>query len=199
MSDSELGTEFDSHSVDSSNDRSPTSRIHRSPTWTVTDARGREIRLAAVEYADVDAVAELVGMYEGFDRGDRAQGLPPTDRGSIREWLTEIRHGIHLLASHDDRPVGHATLVPDGEGAHELAVFVDGANRHARIGTRLLDTLLSHAGTVGVDAVWLLVERHNRPAVALYANAGFETVEAWGGTMEMRLELEGTGSQPSEQ
>ncbi|WP_246308236.1 GNAT family N-acetyltransferase [Halorarum salinum] len=124
-------------------------------------------------------------------------GAPPADRDSVREWLTALGDGVHLLASHDGRPVGHATLVPDGEVAHELAIFVDGANRHARIGTHLLDTLLTHAGSVGVDAVWLLVERHNRPAVALYANAGFETADAWGGTMRMRLELDGPDDPPT--
>lgn len=197
MSDSELESKFGSRSVDFPSGRPPTPRTDRPTTWTVTDARDRKIRLSTLDYASADDVPGLVEMYDGFDRDGRAQGLPPADRDSVREWLTALGDGVHLLASHGGRPVGHATLVPDGEGAHELAIFVDGANRHARIGTHLLDTLLTHARGVGVDAVWLLVERHNRPAVALYANAGFETADAWGGTMKMRLELDGPDDPPT--
>ncbi|WP_313696213.1 GNAT family N-acetyltransferase [Halorarum halobium] len=195
------------------------------PTRTATDRRDRELELAAVEYACPEEIGDVVEMYEDFDERHVAQGLPPRGDDALREWLAALARGLHVVARHAGRTVGHATLVPRedeededagdesagngatadeaneaerttgkreegaGESGHELAIFVHQDYRGAGVGTRLLETLCSYGERVGVEDVRLLVERHNRPAIRLYDGIGFETTEAWGGTMEMRLDL----------
>ena len=97
---------------------------------------------------------------------------------AVRTWLDDIRsEGVHLVAWHGDSAVGHACLLPAGERGHELAIFVRSAYHQARIGTRLLRSLLGRGDEVGVDRVWLTVRRDNVVARNLYESAGFERVD----------------------
>ena len=122
------------------------------PGWAFTDAAGREVVLVVVDRFEGAELDALVGMYADLDRRHCAQGLPPRGRDAIRDWLADLP-GLHLVARHDDRTVGHAALVPDGEGGHELVIFVHQSYHDAGIGTPLLGTLLAHAPTVGVETV----------------------------------------------
>jgi ribosomal protein S18 acetylase RimI-like enzyme len=169
------------------------------PPRTVTDGEGREIRLRA---ADEDDLPALAAMYDEFDPGDRAQGLPPVGESAVRTWVggllgvegasggpARASSGYNVVARHGDRVVGHATLVSDGGEDYELAIFVHQDYRGAGIGTELLETLLGHGAAHGVERVWLTVERWNRPAVAVYEKAGFEVTDAESFELEMSLEL----------
>jgi len=136
----------------------------------------------------------LVEMYDAFDPADRAQGIPPSGRGRIRDWLgTVLAPDCYNVIAWDggrdpERAVGHATLVPDDD-AYELAIFVLQRYQEAGIGTRLLRALLGHGRAGGVGRVWLSVERWNRAAIGLYRKIGFETVEEGGFEQVMRLRL----------
>jgi ribosomal protein S18 acetylase RimI-like enzyme len=157
------------------------------PPMAFTDAHDRDIDIAT--YADDDRAA-LAEMYVSFDPGDRAQGIPPAERGAIEEWLDTILDGSYnVIASHGEDCVGHATLVPDGGGAYELAIFVLDTHQQAGIGSRLLDGLLGHAEAEGAEYVWLTVERWNSAAIALYRKVGFETADTESFEMEMSLRL----------
>ena len=182
------------------------------PPRTVEDRDGREIELEAVE-SDESVVDSLTRMYLQFDPADRAQGIPPTGEESIRNWLEPIvEHGISVVARHEGEDssvsaknaggfVGHTTLVPDvsdpetidepGDVEWELAIFVLQAYQRAGIGTALLETLLGHASELGVDRVWLTVERWNGPAIALYDRVGFETCGSESFDREMSIRLAG--------
>ncbi|WP_254536794.1 GNAT family N-acetyltransferase [Halomarina litorea] len=137
----------------------------------------------------------LVEMYVAFDPEDRAQGIPPTGEARIREWLGHIltEDCINVVAEHEDTPgtdlVGHATLVPDSEGACELAIFVLNDFQNAGIGTTLIRGLLGAGQADGVDRVWLTVERWNNAAIALYRKVGFETSGTESFELEMSLRL----------
>jgi GNAT superfamily N-acetyltransferase len=156
------------------------------PPIRFTDREGREI---AIERYD-DDLERLVAMYASFDPDDRAQGLPPTQEDDIREWLDLlVGEGTNLLAFHGERVVGHATLVPDGEGANELAIFVLQAYQNATIGSRLIATLLGAGANDGVERVWLSVERWNKPARRLYEKVGFERCSGASFELEMALRL----------
>lgn len=121
----------------------------------------------------------LVSMYADYEPADRAQGLPPVTESGVRAWLDDVYdRGIHLVAWHDDAAVGHATLVPAGDGTFELAIFVASDYQHAGIGSRLLRTVLGCGRAEGVDRVWLTVTRDNRAAISLYRKTGFRTVES---------------------
>ena len=158
------------------------------PPRTVTDDEGREI-----EVRRFDAEPEpLVEMYRSFDPKDRAQGIPPTEASAIREWLESVRgpDAVNVVAVHDGAVVGHAMLVPDGQGAFELAIFVVRPYQAAGIGTVLTEALLEAGRRAGVDRVWLTVERWNAPAIALYETVGFEASDPDGFEFEMAATLD---------
>ena len=157
------------------------------PPLEFTDAHGREI--AVDTYTDDDREA-LRAMYVAFDPADRAQGIPPASEDAIDGWLDAILDGGYdVVAFHGEECVGHATLVPDGDAAHELAIFVLDTHQQAGIGSRLMDTLLGYAQREGAEHVWLTVERWNGAAITLYRKFGFETCDSRNFEMEMSLRL----------
>jgi ribosomal protein S18 acetylase RimI-like enzyme len=131
---------------------------------------------------------ELAAMYDAFESGDRAQGIPPANPRRRGEWLDRLREGIEVVACHGERAVGHAILLEGGPG-HELALFVHPDYRGAGIGTALVRALLGEGRSAGVERVWLSVERTNRPAVSLYRGAGFEPTDSGLGELEMARSL----------
>lgn len=160
------------------------------PPRRFEDAEGREIDIREYgERDDAGEFADVVAMYSDFAPEDRAQGIPPLREDRIRDWLdTLLGTGcLNVVAWHGSAAVGHATLVPDGDEGHELAIFVLDTHQNAGIGTRLLEALLGLAEREGVDRVWLSVERWNNPAIAIYRKIGFERVDD--GSFELKMAL----------
>lgn len=157
------------------------------PPAEFTDHTDREIRIRAYD----GGIDSLVEMYVDFDPADRAQGIPPTTEVEIRRWLTRILQpeSVNTIALHEDRVVGHATLVPDDEGAYELAIFVHHHYQEAGIGTQLIGALLAQGREAGVELVWLTVEPWNEPAIKLYRKIGFETTSQDGFELEMAARI----------
>lgn len=155
------------------------------PPLSFTDKEGREIEIRPFEEGEKEAVVE---MYTDFDPADRAQGIPPATEKRVREWFGHLLEGLNVVAWHDDRAVGHATLVPD-EDAYELAIFVHQDYQRAGIGSNLIEALLGHGEANGVEKVWLTVERWNHAAVNLYEAVGFETHGTESFEIEMVLRL----------
>jgi ribosomal protein S18 acetylase RimI-like enzyme len=158
------------------------------PSREFTD---REDRSVTVRTADEDDYEALVGMYLDFHPEDRAQGIPPSREDGIRDWLDAVTgpECPTVVAVVDGDIVGHAMLVPDQDGAYELAIFVLQAYQSAGIGTELVRTLLGLAQQEGLVRVWLTVERWNDAAVRLYHSVGFETTEESGLELEMGIRL----------
>ncbi|AGB38120.1 GNAT family N-acetyltransferase [Natronococcus occultus] len=155
------------------------------PPTTDTDQSDREIEYRAVEEFAGEVLDDTVEMYVEFDPTDRAQGIPPTGAERIRNWLETIaENSVNVVARHGEDVVGHAVLVPDVDDPEsvedvedvewELAIFVLQAYQESGIGTQLLKHLLGHASELGIQYVWLTVERWNAPAIALYERVGFE-------------------------
>ena len=114
------------------------------------DARGRRVGLREFRAEDRGL---LLAMYRTFDPEQRAQGIPPGHPLRLREWVDLLTgEGINVLAWCGGRVVGHAVLVPDGTGAHELAVFVHQEFQGAGIGTHLVRALLELGRKRGVQA-----------------------------------------------
>ncbi|GAA0665257.1 GNAT family N-acetyltransferase [Natronoarchaeum mannanilyticum] len=158
------------------------------PPVEFEDREGRTIEVRAYESGDEEA---LVEMYDAFDPADRAQGIPPSTEERIRDWLELIvDEGHNVIAWHDDAVAGHATLVPDGAEAYELAIFVTQEYQRAGIGGRLIRALLGYGASQDVQHVWLTVERWNRAAVALYEDVGFERSGTESFELEMSLRLD---------
>lgn len=158
------------------------------PPETFTDREGRSIQLVWVDGADHRD--GLVAMYADFDPAQRAQGIPPSDPERIEPWVATILDGgVHVAALCEEEPIGHAMLVPDGDEAYELAIFVHQDFQGAGIGRTLLEHLLGAGAAQGVSRIWLTVERWNAPAISLYRSVGFETVRADRFDIEMALQL----------
>lgn len=158
------------------------------PPVTFEDAAGRTVEVREVTGDDLE---EFVEMYLAFDPQDRAQGIPPTSEPRIREWLTRILtdDAVNVTATTENRLVGHATLVPDGVGEYELAIFVLREYQQSGIGTRLITALLGVGADHSVERVWLSVERWNGAARALYRNVGFEPIKTENFEFEMSIRL----------
>ena len=165
------------------------------PPTSFVDRVDREIELRRLSEVDDRgaALSALADMYERFDPADRAQGIPPTGRERIESWLETLAtsDAVNVLARHGEAVVGHATLVPDGTGAYELAIFVHQDYQGAGIGSRLIRHLLGAGAESGVERVWLTVERWNSPALALYKDVGFEPSGDQSFELEMSLRLPG--------
>ncbi|MFB6114448.1 MAG: N-acetyltransferase family protein [Halodesulfurarchaeum sp.] len=161
------------------------------PPAVVEDDEGREIHIEAYE----GQRDELVAMYVEFEPSDRAQGIPPVGEERIRTWLDTLtgEDCYNVIATHDGRAIGHATLVGDGDGSYELAIFVLQTYQDAGIGSELLERLLGYGERQGVECVWLTVERWNRPAINLYEKVGFETTDAQSFEHEMSIRLNPPG------
>jgi ribosomal protein S18 acetylase RimI-like enzyme len=159
-----------------------------SPPTTFEDRASRPVE---VRKYTTDDFEPLVAMYAAFDPTDRAQGLPPTSKPRIRDWLDHILtdDAINVVAQTDTRLVGHAMLVPDADDASELAIFVVGNYQDVGIGTGLITALLGAGAEQGIERVWLTVERWNAAARALYRKVGFEPckTENYGFEMSLRL------------
>lgn len=158
----------------------------RRPPFEFADRERRRVRIARY---DDDRYADLQRMYETFDRTQRAQGVPPRTPAGVSDWLDDVLGGVSVVAVHDDSVVGHVMFLPDGEGAHEAAIFVHQDYQRAGIGTRLLGAGLAHARAKGVSDVWLSVERSNRGAQKLYRRAGFRADVPTGTSIRMSRRL----------
>jgi ribosomal protein S18 acetylase RimI-like enzyme len=150
------------------------------------DEAGREIHLRPYDPSDRDA---LVGMYESFDPSQRAQGIPPVRTDGIESWLDSVLDGPSVVAWHGDRAVGHVMFVPDGDGGHELAIFVHQTYQGTGIGSRLIDAGLEHAAERGVTYVWLLVAWGNTRARGLYEKTGFTVDDPTGSDLRLSKRL----------
>ena len=162
------------------------------PPVTFEDREGRQVDISALARdPDEASIEPVVEMYDTFDPSDRAQGVPPVGEDRVRDWLETLlsNDSYNVVARVGDEVVGHATLVPDGDDAYELAIFVHQDYQGAGIGTRLIEALLGHGQAHGVTHVWLTVERWNQPAVNLYKKVGFETASAESFEQEMSILL----------
>lgn len=164
------------------------------PPLEIDAEEGETILLDRCDPEDPSQMKGLVEMYATFDPADRAQGIPPIGRESIRTWLDAIlAQGIDVVASIDEEVLGHATLVPDGDLEYELAIFVHQDHRRKGLGSGLLQILLGAAIEDGISYIWLSVERWNTIAISLYESVGFRTCDAGSFELEMSIRLASDG------
>lgn len=138
--------------------------------------------------AVIEDAAPLAEMYEGFDSGDRAQGLPPATRSRRAEWLERmLADGSNLVAERDGEIFGHALYTPTDAKRPELAVFVCPDAQGRGLGTELCRHVIADAAAAGREGLELHVESGNRIARSVYQTVGFEVAERKG---DLRMELD---------
>ncbi|GAB3696806.1 GNAT family N-acetyltransferase [Halorubrum pallidum] len=132
-------------------------------------------------------LAPLAEMYEGFDREDRAQGLPPVVRRQRAEWIESmLAEGTNVVAERDGAVLGHALYTPSDDATPELAVFVHPTAQDRGIGTELCRHVIANAAAADRNAIELHVEIGNRIARSVYRSVGFRVAERRG---DLRMEL----------
>ncbi|ADB59727.1 GCN5-related N-acetyltransferase [Haloterrigena turkmenica DSM 5511] len=152
------------------------------------DDRGVPFLVRPYRSTDFEALVEL---YEGLDESASTMGLPPFTRPRIEAWLDELTSiGWNLIASLDDRIVGHVAVTPADEPDPEFVVFVDTDAQNRGIGSELLRQLIAYADDRDHEALSLDVSTENRHAVTVYENVGFETIERSQLNRTMRLPLD---------
>lgn len=134
--------------------------------------------------------APLAEMYEGFDAGDRAQGLPPVDRRRRADWIeTMLTDGSDVVAERDGELYGHAMYTPTDASRPELAVFVHPDMQGRGVGTELCRHVIADAAAAGREGLELYVTSSNRVARSVYRTVGFELVDREG-DLRMALSLD---------
>lgn len=82
----------------------------------------------------------------------------------------------YVVAEIDGNFVGYGGVMIVGDEAHITTVVVDPEYRQARVGTRVMLTLIDHALEAGADALTLEVRVSNEAAQALYRRFGMAPV-----------------------
>ena len=143
---------------------------------TKTDKNGESFEIGASCAEDFPSVLE---MYRVFSPKAAAQGLPPEDPETCRDWLTNLFNiGKNFLAWRGDMVIGHAALVSDPSGnSGEFIISVHQDHRSVGIGTELTQFALEKSRDFGLDSVWLTVTITNPIAIKLYKKLGFEYTE----------------------
>ena len=123
------------------------------------------VHFLASEYASFDAKptrADIEGLYQ---RNPEYFYVAEDESGKVLGFITGYeRKGIpeEVLRTWKANRVGYIDLMA-----------VDMSHRKMGIGTKLLDTLLDHFRTTGIDLVILDVPAEQVPAVNLYKKLGF--------------------------
>jgi len=119
-------------------------------------------------------------------------GASPLFPASLQERLTAATL-FRLLALHDGKVVGQASLMRDAEpGAARITVLVHPDYRRRGIARALLERLAQTAGEqFQLHVLLTLVEKNNGPAQKLYLAAGYknDTLQASPGIFVLRKHL----------
>ena len=140
----------------------------------------------------------LLQMYLTFEPKAAYLGLPPSDEGATRTWLSglvEEPKNTNLILKLHENVIAHAALVhyPNNPGEEEIIIFVHQSYQHWGWGRKLLLAAMNWAcRQLELERVWLLVQRRNVPARRLFLSTGFVEApeETDGGDIEMARPLQ---------
>ncbi|GAA0281828.1 GNAT family N-acetyltransferase [Halobacterium noricense] len=158
----------------------------RCPRFFDDDGTARIAR--RFEPTDFDAV---VDMYDDLDAYSRTQGIPPTTRSKIIDWIESLfEEGWNLVVDGDgEQIIAHTAAIPDSAPRPELVIFVHQSVRNRGIGTELLKHLVAHAGAREHEGLKLHVSRGNKHAITVYENIGFDVAKREASDLEMELPM----------
>lgn len=159
-------------------------------TDSFEDGSGRHIRVTTYDGLSTGEQNDLLSMYTGWESDDRTLGLPPREQEGCEEWLDRLSDGLHALAWHDDRAVGHTGLSSKEEDAHELLAFVDPSYQNIGVGSMLLSVALASHAERGGGRVRIRVERANEAALGFFRKFGFVTTDETGLALEMARDVQ---------
>ncbi|CAN5465032.1 helix-turn-helix domain-containing GNAT family N-acetyltransferase [soil metagenome] len=143
----------------------------------------RLLEASAVEFAIVDpaepAAREATARYFAELSERFEHGYDPSAAISADDADVTLPRGITLLATLHGEPVALGLLKFHGEWAHLKRMWLSRELRGVGLGSRLLQTLESHAAAHGIRTVRLETNRALTEAIALYHHAGYREVAAF--------------------
>jgi len=115
---------------------------------------------------------DLAALASLFNGGSNAP--PALLPANLQKRLTAVSL-LRLLALHDGRIIGQASLMRDAEPATaRITVLVHQDHRRRGLALALLARLAEDAGALGLRVLLALVEKDNLPAQRLYIACGYE-------------------------
>jgi ribosomal protein S18 acetylase RimI-like enzyme len=135
-----------------------------------------EISLKVAAAPDVDV---LLSMMEVFNAGELIKVAPHALRPALEQLLADGALGRVWLIQFGTETVGYAVLTFGyalefaGRDAFITELFLSPPARGRGIGRVALARIEAASLELGVQAIHLMVRPENRPAVALYASAGY--------------------------
>ena len=135
-----------------------------------------EISLTAASAQDIDT---LLPMMLAFNLGELTEVDPRTLRPALARLLADEALGRVWLFQSDSETVGYAVLTFGydlefaGRDAFVTEIYLCPGARGKGIGRVFLAKIETAAADLDAGAIHLMVRPENRPAVALYASAGY--------------------------
>lgn len=128
-----------------------------------------------VDYIDLIQRIDLESRFLAWEPGERELDV---DLLRARVGRADASTGVHLIATHEDRPVGFLVghRPPMRRLRHRADFTMAVLQRFHRrgVGIRLLEALHAWAASANIERVELTVMAHNHAAIALYRRAGYE-------------------------
>ena len=122
-----------------------------------------EFRLATI--ADCEIIAQMEQSYIECAWSPRV----------ISETITDEFSTIYLLTE-SDSVIGYGGIKTVLDEAEIYNVAVKNEYRRHGYGKQIVNKLIEHAASSGAKKIFLEVNEHNRPAVALYLACGFNKI-----------------------
>jgi len=142
--------------------------------WNAKLKDGREV---TVRFLSLEDKEKLVEMFASMSDEALKWGMPPYTREVVERWMSNIQNLIPLVAEHDNRTVGYASIYkyvhPRRKGTSDLVMYLHQEFHNVGLGTTMLNRLLELAKNEGMHRIGLHVIADNRIAVHLYEKFGF--------------------------
>jgi L-amino acid N-acyltransferase YncA len=135
-----------------------------------------QIQLRSLKQEDWGAVADI--YRQGIETGNATfqKDVPSWD-----DWNAGHLKTCRIVASHENEVIGWAALTPVSgrcvyAGVAEVSVYVSNHFKGQKIGTRLLEALISESEKEGIWTLQASIFRENGLSLKLHENLGFREV-----------------------
>ena len=136
---------------------------------------GREV---TVRFLTIEDKEKLLEMFSSMSKEALRWSMTPYTREVIERWMNNIQNLISLVAEHDNRIVGYASILkfthPRLKGNGDLLMYLQQDFHGVGLGTAMTELLLKLAKEHGMHRVRLYVVADNRIAVHLYKKFEFK-------------------------
>lgn len=117
-------------------------------------------------------------MYDSLSAEAVRWAMSPFTQEAIERWLANVANLIPLVATYNDRTVGHAQILkyphPRRKGTSDLIIYLHQDFHNAGLGLAMLTKLIELAKKEGLHRIGLQVVANNKRTVHLYEKLGFK-------------------------